>query len=397
MPANKATNNSIYDFAYTKIGQPETEDDTTQQEDKFETKPAFRLGIVGIGQCGNNFVTAFDEIGYKKLLAINTAKNDLDSVDDSIEKLLIGNHHGAGKDPEAGRECVKAKTTRIRTTMCRLFESRVDKIVICMGLGGGTGSGGGPEVVKIAKDLIKEWRGDPEKDVIVIATLPEPITAGSRVCYNALLAYREIETLHVPRLYVDNGKMQNVIPSTIGSRWSKMNHWVATTLHQFNSYAGKTSEYGNFDGQDLNDVLSRGRFIFSAIPILTLDDKFSVGDMIAQYLERSLFTKMNLKTAVAAGCIMILNEATVADRDPRDLSPAFSTLNSMMQKGSTLHNGVYLENIVPPRKGEKPLDLLCYVMLGGLDHPQETLELLFEKGKSSAPEEFGTLSAIIDA
>jgi len=390
-----AATNLIDDFTYFNLGQPEAEEDATQQEDEFDTKPAFRLGIVGIGQCGNNFAAEFYKIGYRKVLAINTAKTDLDSVNEPIEKLLIG-HQGAGKNPEVGRECIEAKTTRIRTTMCRLFEGRVDKIVICMGLGGGTGSGGGPEVVKIAKDLIKEWRGDPEKDVIVIATLPEPTISGSRVCYNALLAYREIERLHVPRLYVDNGKMQDIIKTTIGNRWDRMNHWVVKTFHECNSYAAKTSEYGNFDGQDLNDLLRHGRFIFSAIPIPTLDDKFSIGDVIAQYLERSLFTKMNLKTAVAAGCIMILNKATVADRDPRDLNHALVELISMMQKGSTLHNGVYLETF-PAKKGARTYDLICYVLLSGLGHPQETLELLFEKGKSSAPEEFGTLSAIIDA
>jgi len=47
-------------------------------------------------------------------------------------------------------------------------------------------SGGGPEVVKIAKDLIKEWGGNPERDVVAIATLPEALTEGNRVCHNAL-------------------------------------------------------------------------------------------------------------------------------------------------------------------------------------------------------------------
>ena len=390
-----ATNNLADDFTHYKVYQPETSGDTAQQEDEFPAKPAFRLGIVGVGQCGNNLAAMFHTVGYRRVLAINTAKTDLESVAEPIEKLLIGSQ-GAGKNPEVGKECIEAKTTKIRTTMSRLFESRVDKVVVCMGLGGGTGSGGGPEVVKIAKDLMKEWGGHPERDVIVIATLPEAAIAGSRVCYNALLAYRELEKLKVPRLYIDNSKMRkDVVETTFGSGWDRMNRWVVKTFHEFNSYAAKNSTIGNFDGQDLDDVLSRGRFIFSAIPVETLDNKFAIGDIIAQYLERSLFTKMNLKTAEAAGCIMILNAAAVADRNPGELAPAFVELNSMMRSGSTLHNGIYLETF-PSKKGVKALDLICYVMLGGLDHPHETLALLFEKGKSSASEEYGTLSSIID-
>ncbi|MCL2306603.1 MAG: hypothetical protein FWC43_14790 [Planctomycetaceae bacterium] len=394
MPQTMKQNSLMDDFAHFKVCQPDNSETPSQQEDDFPTPTAFRLGIVGVGQCGNNMAAMFHEIGYRRVLAVNTAITDLESVSEPVEKLLIGNN-GAGKNPEVGRKSVDAKTTKIRTTMSRLFEGKVKKIVVCMGLGGGTGSGGGPEVVKIAQDLVREWGGNPEQDVIAIATLPEALIEGNRVCHNALCAYRELEKLKVPRLYVDNAKMRkDVVSTTFGSKWQRMNKWVAKTFHEFNVYAAKKSELGVFDGQDMNDVLSRGRFIFSAIPVETLDDKFVIGDVIARYLERTLFTKMNLKTAEAAGCLMILNEPVVEERSQSELHSAFIELNHMMKPDSTLHRGIYVEKFPAPKKGDRSYDLICYVMLGGLDHPWETLEQLFAQAKTIS-EEHGTLSAYL--
>ena len=384
------------DFTFFNDGESSEPENLAKYEDQFPSPPAFRFGIVGVGQCGNNMAAAFYRLGYRKVLAINTADGDLKSVKEPVEKLLIA-RQGAGKDPGVGRTCVESKVTKIRTVMSRMFEGRVDKIVVCMGLGGGTGSGGGPEVVKIAKELVKEWGGNPDRDVIIIATLPEPKIDGPRQCYNALLSYRELEKLGGPRTYVDNTQIRACIASTFGTSWSRMNHWVAVTFHRFNTYAAQASEYGVFDGQDMNDILSRGRFIFSAFRVMTLNEKFQVGDVMNQHLERSLFAKTDLKKAEAAGCIMILNAPAVQDRSPDDLHPAFTELNNMMRPNSTLHRGIYLENVPPPAGGGRPEDLFCYVMLGGLDHPKGTLNALFEKARSfSESEEWGTLSAFLD-
>jgi hypothetical protein len=65
----KTTANSLMDdFAHFKVCQPDDSESPSQREDDFPTPPAFRLGIVGVGQCGNNMAAMFHEIGYRKVL-----------------------------------------------------------------------------------------------------------------------------------------------------------------------------------------------------------------------------------------------------------------------------------------------------------------------------------------
>ena len=381
----------VNDFAH--YIDPSTAVVPSDMVDQFPENPAFKFGIVGVGQCGNNIAATFHQVGYRRVLLLNTAKADLDSIDLPIEKLSL-DKQGAGKDPDIGRQCVENKITKIRTAMSRVFDGKVDKIVVCMGLGGGTGSGGGPEIVKVAKEMIKEKGGKPERDVLVIATLPEPTLDGPRQCFNALKAYAEINRLGVPVLTVDNSQIRKVIGTTFGDNWPRMNRWVVKTLHQFNAYAAKRSDIAVFDGRDLDDVLSRGRFIFSAFRVPVLNDKYAIGNILADHLEKSLFARTKLSTAEAAACVLILNRPAVMDKSMDDVGSAFEELNNIMKPNSTLHRGIYLEDVPTAADGTPPPDLFCYVMLSGLDHPRGTLELLYEKARSfTEAEEYGSLSA----
>ena len=130
------------------------------------------MGIIGVGQCGNNLAQAFHSIGYRRVLLVNTAQTDLDSIEDQITKLPIAKQ-GAGKDPTVGKTRVEEKATQIRSGMLREFGEDFEKIIVCVGLGGGTGSGGGPSVIKLAKEIVKDRGGDPAKDVVSIVTLPD--------------------------------------------------------------------------------------------------------------------------------------------------------------------------------------------------------------------------------
>jgi cell division protein FtsZ len=307
--------------------------------DNFSTDPAFKMGIIGVGQCGNNLAQAFHRIGYRRVLLVNTAQTDLDAIEDQIAKLPI-DKQGAGKDPAIGKERVEARATQIRSGMLREFGEDFEKIIVCIGLGGGTGSGGGPVVVKIAKEIIKERSGNPAKDVIVIVTLPNPNIDGPRQCFNALLAYGQIANLGVPMIVVDNAQVGSIIKAKLADSWTPINTWIARTFHMFNMYANKPSDIGSFDGNDLNDVISRGRLLFSAFRVTELKDKYAIGDVMASNLERSLFAKCDLSTAVAAGCLLVINPKVGSDLSMDDIAPAFQELNRLMRPNSTLHRGI---------------------------------------------------------
>ena len=363
--------------------------------DEFpDPQPAFRCAVIGVGQCGGNLAAQFYSLGYRRVLAINTATADLNAIKEPIGKLAL-DKQGAGKDPDYARNLVVAKASQIRSAMGTAFGEDYEKIIVCMSLGGGTGSGGGPEIVRMAQDLIRERQGNPNRDVIVIAVLPEPITDGPRQCFNALKAYSRLEQLYIPRLYVDNSKLRKVISTTFGENWPRLNNWVVKTFHRFVSFATKESEHGVCDGRDLEDVISRGRFIFSAFRVPDLGKKHTIGGIMGEHLEKSMFAQVKLSTAQAAVCMIVLNRSAVVNRSMNDIAPAFTELNNLMTSpGSTLHQGIYLVDLQPAPDGTMPPELFCYVMLGGLDHPYDSLNPIFEKAKRYSPEH-GTLSAFL--
>lgn len=385
------SNNLVSDFEH--FSDPDKDEPDTDACDDIAEPTAFRLGVVGVGQCGGNFAAQFYETGYRRVLLVNTAQTDLDSIRQPVAKLCLAKL-GAGKDRDFARRYAEESVTKIRTKMAGVFRDSVDKIVVCMALGGGTGSGAGPKVVEIAKEYIRENGGNPAKDVIVVMVMPEPKIDGPRQCHNALKAYAELEKLEVVRIVVDNAKIAKVVKAGFEDQQDAMNHWVVRTFHRFNHYAAVDSRFGNFDGKDMDDVLARGRIIFSAFAIDELDDRYDVGETMAKHLARSLFAGAKLETADTGACVMILNRAKIANKSTDDISNAFETLNGIMRPSSTLHRGIYLEDFPAKPDGTAPGAMFCYVMLGGLDHPLETLNSLYVKA-CCFDKTYGSLSAYL--
>jgi cell division protein FtsZ len=378
------------EFYYDDYNEPVENEVSTDKEivDIFDRTPAFRLGFVGVGQCGNNLATAFHRIGYRRVLLINTATGDLNAIEDQIAKLPIDTQ-GAGKDPELGAKRTKDKLTEIRTQILREC-SGFEKLVICMGLGGGTGSGGGPEIVKTAQQLVNDIGGDIHRDVIAIVTLPNPRVDGPRQCFNALQAYGQLCKLNIPLVTVDNTLVEKAVPTNYSDIWGPVNMWIARTFHAFNNFAGQESQQGVLDACDLNDIISRGNITFSACAIGDISDKHAISDKIINNLKRSLFAQTDLSTADAAGCIVLINENVKDKLAAADIAPAFETLNSLMRKNSTLHRGIYIRNL-PSKTGTGPA-MFWYVILSGIARPEETLTRIFDKAKNYS-QEYGNLGA----
>ena len=76
-----------------------------------------------------------------------------------------------------------------------------------------------------------------------------------------------------------------------------------------------------------------------------------------------------------------------------DIAPAFQELNRLMRPNSTLHSGIYIPDWAAQDRKKHP-DLFCYVMLSGMDHPNATLNDLFEKARNYN-QSFGSLGAFL--
>ncbi len=113
--------------------------------------------LVGVGQAGGKIATAlaeFDaEMGFGAVVdavAVNTAAADLDPL--PLETVLIGQDrvsgHGVGGDNELGAEVMQADAGEVLGTLSSLITSEAEAVFVVAGLGGGTGSGGAPVLIR---------------------------------------------------------------------------------------------------------------------------------------------------------------------------------------------------------------------------------------------------------
>lgn len=137
-------------------------DRTSQQEDP--ARPALRTCIVGVGGAGSNVLDriTLDRTVDADLICVHTDVRVLSHAM-APSKIQLGTELmrgvGAGGDPDLGREAALYSREEIRHAV-----DGHDIVVVCAGLGGGTGSGAAPVIAEIAKST--------RALVLVTATMP---------------------------------------------------------------------------------------------------------------------------------------------------------------------------------------------------------------------------------
>jgi len=112
-----------------------------------------RIKVVGVGGGGSHAVNRMLESKIKgvEFAAVNTDAQDLHHCDAQI-KVHIGETVtrglGAGSDPELGRKSAEENKEEIYNAL-----KDADMVFVTYGAGGGTGTGAGPIVAEIAREL----------------------------------------------------------------------------------------------------------------------------------------------------------------------------------------------------------------------------------------------------
>ena len=153
---------------------------------RSNTSPAeCRIQIIGLGGAGSNLLNQIitDGLGGSTAVAMNT---DSEALNKSLapQKIQLGVETtrglGTGGDPEMGCAATEEAMEPIR----QMLEG-ADVVFICVGLGGGTGSGGARLLAGLARDQGAR--------VVIFATLPFTFEGQRRVAQaaEALAAIRE--------------------------------------------------------------------------------------------------------------------------------------------------------------------------------------------------------------
>ncbi len=357
--------------------EPRVEASAGQQD---QVAGSVRYAWLGAGQCGGRLVKAFYDLGYRKLLAVNTTRRDLDLLDvPAGQKLLMDiGAEGAGKDMDRGRGAVDQYDQEILHRMEEVFGHEADHIMVCFGAGGGTGSGSAAGLVELARRYARSiGLKDPARRVGVMMTLPTAGESSSpRVAQNAYTVASELSLLAwqnklSPLVIVDNDKIRHVHPNlTVKQFWPTVNRTVAGLFDVFNRLSYRPSEYTTFDPTDYYSIIMAGGCaVMGLTQVRDYRDKFAISRAIKQNLEQTLLAaEFDLSRAKVAGSIIVggrrMMETVPGLQDAIDFG--FDILAEITGQ-ATVHRGIYEDDREVLR---------VYTILGGLPAPTGRLEQL---------------------
>lgn len=197
------------------------------------------IKAVGVGGGGNNAVDHMYKENLKNVSFVNI-NTDARSLSRSVvaEKLVIGPGLGAGNKPEIAREYAEEAAEKIGN----LFDDGTKMVFITAGMGGGTGTGAGPIVARIARE-----RGMLTIGIVTIPFLFE----GQKKILKALAGADEMAKNVDALLVINNERLTEIYPD------ADFLHGFARADDTLLIAARSISELISCDGKialDFNDV-----------------------------------------------------------------------------------------------------------------------------------------------
>jgi cell division GTPase FtsZ len=371
---------------------PLMEEDADDKENiEDECKVAFKFAFIGTGQAGARIAEAFWNLGYRRVCVVNTTDQDLKGINipDENKFIMDVGEGGAGKDPAKGKNAAETYYEDLYDLMRRCFGKNFDRIFVCAGSGGGTGTGSCDTIIKIAHDIAENLKietkgGQPAVGAIVSMPMKnesKKVNANSLTLLDSLfgqvgdhkgkLANRTLS----PLVVIDNQKITEMYPSLpVTQFWPVANKSVTALFHLFNSIAAQDSDFTTFDRADFGDMLESGVVSFGACPIKQWKSSTDISYAIRDNLKKTILaSNFDIRNASAAACVFVGNKSVLDEIPQAYLEHGFDMLSRLMGDNSVLHRGIY--------KGGKP-GLVVYSMLGELSKPEERMAEIKAIGSS---------------
>jgi len=361
------------DVSLPDIPMPSVEKKVDDVKDECEV--AFNFAFIGAGQGGSRIAEAFYNLGYRKLSAINTAQQDLNTI--KLENKLCIGDGGAGKNPAVAKQLFNERREDVLDFMRDSWGSDVDRVFVCAGAGGGSGAGMCSPLLSTAKEF-QEIVNSKSKKVGCILALPQH-SEGKKVNENAY--HTLIDVLKLvrdgtvsPLIILDNEKVNQLYPGVAVSQfWRTANSSTAGLFHLFNLLASKDSSYSSFDSNDYKQLLDTGLIVFGAAPCEKWQHASDISKTVRENLRNNVLSGgVDLSTGNSAGVIMIGGREVLDDVPQENFDRAFDQLTRILGPRSVVHRGIY--------SGDKP-SLTVYTLIGGLGDPVEKIKELKRLGE----------------
>lgn len=341
-------------------------------------KLAVKFGIIGSGQSGGRLSSTFWEIGYRRVCAINTTPQDFLglALPKDRQMVLKSPEAGAGKNPAKGRDALIESTEDVLNLMRHSFGEDIERIMVCCGLGGGTGTGSAIGLFKLAKYYLENL--GKKAQVGMMVTLPKK-TEGGKVQGNAFKAMEDLKILAdskalTPFVVVDNESIHKMFPSVSAKQfWTTANRNTVGLFDIFNVLACQQSQYVTFDASDYQTVLDSGVLVFGATKLDSYSKDTDISDGLRNNVKRTLLADVDITEASHVAAILCAPDKLLGILPQSHIDLAFSTLERIMggeNRDLMIHQGVY---------EAKKMGLYLYTIVGGLSISETRLNLMKTK------------------
>jgi len=365
--------NDVFDFEMPQVPELVLEN---IQEFKDKDNVGFKFGFIGAGQGGGKLAEAFAQIGYSRIGVINTADQDLETVN-VPKKFKFGKQQGAGKDRSVAKSAFSEQKEDVVDFIKQSVGTDIDRVFVTVGAGGGTGAGVCSELIKVVKEYQETVKASSQY-VGVILALPK-LSEGKKVSSNAYETLKEVcqlvdQKIVSPLIILDNEKINTLYPKLpISKFWQVANNNISSLFHLFNNIVTKSSQHSTFDSNDFRTVLDSGIMVFGMTSVPDTNGEAEISKAVRENLKRNVLCgDLDLSTGKVAATVAIGDEATL-DKIPQEyLDNAFNQLNRTLQAGSTVHQGIY--------KGNKS-GLSIFTAIGGISTPQSKLDALLKSSQ----------------
>jgi len=308
---------------------------------------AVDFGVIGAGQCGGRLVKSFYDLGYKKAIAINTAVADLNPLEIPEEQKLKIGEEGSGKNMDLGELATKEAYQEIFDKMKDVF-GPVDKIIVSVGFGGGTGAGGLATVIEVAQKYLGFLgKKEPNTDVIVVAALPTTgelnsklITSNNNTIKKLMFDLAKKGEIG-PLLLIDNSRIESLYKGIPVSKfWKTINDTITGLFQVLNYMAIQETGYTTFDREDYRTLLKTpGLAVIGATKFDLSKSKLSKA-LQENFRKTLLCGDANYKTAKNAGCIVVADNQSIENTSMDDINYGFDTIANLIGN-ATVYRGVY--------------------------------------------------------
>lgn len=274
------------------------------------------VGVIGLGNTGNQIAALAAEELKIPAMAINSSEKDLETIANNIPKILIsdteGSSKGAGKNRALAKAYLKDSILSIISKEdVQKFISELNVLFLVSSTGGGTGSGTALLMANILSSMFVDTH------VIVVGILPVMSEALS-AHVNSLEYLNELYTNLENQTYMlyDNDSLYN-IPSY--KMMDTINREVVKDIDVLRCTFNYTTKYDSIDEQDMKRLISfPGRIMVTRLEDLKERDldKSSIEDLLISKIKNTNHVELQRDRKVTAtGVIVNLSEQVFSDFD----------------------------------------------------------------------------------